>query len=235
MRRHAILLALLALLCTTFGGSAIAAGPTAHDAAKKKQTRAQKLKACTKKAKKKPSAAARRRAARRCRARFGPRKPAPKLDGTNGTTTPGTTGTPGTPGTPPPAIDPVRDDAGFRAAMTGHGLYRQYEVPKPNHGIGYNTHEDIYVFCPTTAFHLYEGIAYIYRTNGPWEVVEGFVNGDRTRGHGTIRYTQATANFDEEIGKVQEIRIEWNGTGATVTHPEIGTYPFTVVANAPCT
>ena len=224
MRRHALLLALVALLCGALSGSAVGAGPVAHDAAQK--TRAQKLKTCLKKAKKQRPAAARRKAARKCRARYGPRK---KKAGAVGQVGPQVA-----PEQQPPSVDPVRDDAKFRQAISGNGLYRQYQVPKPNHGIGYNTHEDIYVFCPTTMYHSYEGIAYIYKTSGPWEVVEGFVNGDATRGHGTIRYTQATANFAEEIGKVQEIRIEWNGANGTAVHPEIGTYAFSVVPNAPC-
>ncbi len=128
-----------------------------------------------------------------------------------------------------PIVDPVRDDAKFRAAVTGRGLYRQYAVPKPNHGIGFNYHDEAYAFCPNGAVHSYEGISYIYNTSGPWEVVEGFVNGDNTRGYGTIRYTQANANFDEEIGKVQDIRIDWTGAAATVVHPEIGTNQFEVV------
>ena len=50
---------------------------------------------------------------------------------------------------------------------------------------------------------------------------------------GFIEFTQQTANWDEEVGKVQRIEIRWapnplipRETLAQVTHPEIGSYEF---------
>ena len=82
----------------------------------------------------------------------------------------------------------------------------------------------------------YEGIAYIYKSVGPWQVIEGNINGDSTKANGTIQSTRAQANFAEEVGKVQTIQIGWVGDQVTITHPEIGTNAFTrQVKEAPCT
>lgn len=251
MTRHALAaLALSAAVAVAAAPAAPAtdrtdtATATAAAKTKKKKTRAQKLRSCMSKANRR-SGAAKRRARAACQRKHGakkkPAKPAP------GPAAPGILVPPPPaasapaapvppPPPPPPAVDPVRDDAKFREALKSSYFHRQYSVPKPNHGAGYNYHDENWEFCQTIAGHLYEGIAYIYKSTGPWEVVEGNVNGDGTKGNGTIRFTQANANFAEEVGKVQTVQIQWAGDQAQITHPEIGTNPFTRQAKtAPCT
>ena len=107
---------------------------------------------------------------------------------------------------------------------------RTYQVPKPGAHSGYNTHTEEYAWCnPGTGsrmLHYYEGIAYIYKSGGPYTVLSGSAAADGSTGDGIVRYTQEQANFDEEVGKVQDISISWTGDTATVVHPEIGTYTF---------
>jgi hypothetical protein len=243
MTRHAtITLALCALLCAGLTGPVAApADDAAHVATaaqkKKAKTRAQKLAACLRKANRKRGAT-RRRARSRCQTLYGAKK---KSAGGNGVAgiqppPPPAAGPAPPPPPPPPAVDPVRDDAKFREALKSSYFHRQYEVPKPNHGAGFNYHDENYEFCQSAMGHFYEGIAYIYRNAGPWEVVEGNVNGDGTKGNGTIRFTQTVTNFPEENGKVQNIQIQWAGDQASIVHPEIGTNAFTRQAKpAPCT
>lgn len=234
----ALVAALLFAVPTT--APAATSAPTASAAAKKK-TRAQKLRACNKKARQK-SGAARTRALASCRARFGPKKTTPTPPPNPGPLPvpppPGPVPNPGptpTPTPPPPSVDPVRNDAAFRAKLINVEVFRQYAVPKPDHAPGYNYHDEGYQFCNDFMVHLYEGIAYIYKSRGPWQVVEGYINGDGTKGNGTIQYTQAEANFPEEVGKVQTIQISWEGTTVQVVHPEIGTNTFTAQkAVTPC-
>jgi hypothetical protein len=244
MTRHAtITLALCALLCAALAGPAAAPaddGAAVATAAQKKKakkkTRAQKLSACLRKANRRRGTA-RRRARSRCQSLYGAKK--------KSTGTPGVPGIPGQPPAagpapppppPPPSVDPVRDDAKFREALKSSYFHRQYSVPKPNHGAGFNYHDENYEFCQSLMGHFYEGIAYIYKNAGPWEVVEGNVNGDMTKGNGTVRFTQTNTNFPEENGKVQTIQLQWDGAQAQIVHPEIGTNVFTRETKpAPCT
>jgi hypothetical protein len=86
------------------------------------------------------------------------------------------------------------------------------------------THEEYYNFCnSTTLYHYFEGLSYIYRSRGPWRVLEGNISPDTTKGQGSIEFVQQEANFPEEIGKTQSpITISWDGGDtATVAHPEI--------------
>ena len=126
---------------------------------------------------------------------------------------------------PPPVLEPVRNDAGFGAILARSYFLRTY---KPSSTA---THSEYYAFCgPRIEPHHYEGIAYIYEARGPWRVIEGFVNGDGSKGHGEIEFIQEQANFDEERGKVQRIKISWPAEGrsdvALISHPEIGAYFF---------
>ena len=248
--RFACRLLVVALLALPLAVPATATAAAASDvkaSAAKKKTRAQKLRVCKKQARKK-SGEARARALASCRAKYGKKKPADDggtggETGTTGTDTGGGGGTGvvgGDTGTgggtagggggavvePPPIIDPVRNDAGFQAALVGKQIFRQYAVPKPNHGIGYNYHDEGYQFCSTFAVHSYEGISYIYKSAGPWSVVEGYINGDGTKGYGKITYTQQQANFAEEVGKTLTIELRWEGTKVQITHPEIGINEF---------
>ena len=246
MTRHALaaltLSAAVAVAVAPSAAPAMDAPPSASAAAVegKKKTRAQKLRACLKKANRK-SGAARRRARSSCQAKYGSKsKVTPPSVVPPGTPAvpqgPAAPSAPVPPPPPPPAVDPVRDDAKFREALKSSYLHRQYQVPKPNHGIGFNYHDENYEFCQSIMGHFYEGISYIYKTAGPWEVVEGSINGDGTKATGTIRFTQAQANFAEEIGKVQTIQIQWAGDQVQIAHPEIGTNAFTrQVKPAPCT
>ena len=54
----------------------------------------------------------------------------------------------------------------------------------------------------------------------------GEASEDGSTGSGVIRYTQESANFDEERGKTLDIQFSWTGDTATVSHPEIGTNSF---------
>ena len=85
--------------------------------------------------------------------------------------------------------------------------------------------------------HEYEGIAYIYKSSGPWRILSGTASADGSTGSGTFEFTQETANFQEEVGKVQVIDISWTNDTATIVHPEIGTYDFakTVSSTSSCT
>ena len=235
-------LALCAALTLAAAGPAQGAASgsaTSSASASAKKTRAQKLRVCLKKANRR-TGAPKRRARTACRRRYGARIPARPPQ----TTDPGAGAGPvatdpaqdAPPPPPAPAIEPVRDDAKFREALKSSYLHRQYEVPKPNHGIGFNYHDENYEFCESAMGHFYEGIAYIYKSVGPWQVIEGNINGDSTKANGTIQFTQAQANFAEEVGKVQTIQIEWVGDQVTIAHPEIGTNAFTrQVKTAPCT
>ena len=242
MTRHAtITLALCALLCVGLTGPSAAPadnGAAAATAAQKKKakTRAQKLAACMRKANRKRGAA-RRRARSSCKAKYGAQKQPPGTPGVPAApVAPPTTPAPAAPAPAPPSVDPVRDDAKFREALKSSYFHRQYAVPKPNHGAGFNYHDENYEFCESLMGHFYEGIAYIYKNAGPWQVVEGSVNGDGTKGVGTISFTQTNTNFAQENGKVQTIQIQWAGDQAQITHPEIGTNAFTRQAKpAPCT
>ena len=241
MKRSAPLaLALCAALALAGPTPAPGADPTpvATSAAKKKKpkTRAQKLSACLRKADRR-SGAAKRRARATCRRKYGPKKKTvlPPAPVPGPAPAPGPVPTP-TPTPAAPSVDPVRDDAKFREALKSSYFHRQYAVPKPNHGAGYNYHGENYEFCESLMGHFYEGIAYIYRSRGPWTVVEGNINGDGTKGNGTIRFTQAEANHAEEVGKVQTITLQWEGDQAQISHPEIGVNAFARhVKPAPCT
>ena len=134
----------------------------------------------------------------------------------------GVTPPPPPPPPPPPVIhtEPVPDIAGFTEVVSKMYLYRTYPVVTSTTNA---VHDESYKFCPGTLKHHFEGLAYIYDSEGPWKVLEGAVNTDRSKGNGVIEFTQQTANFAEEVGKVQQIRITWGTTPqmATVTHPEI--------------
>ena len=139
---------------------------------------------------------------------------------------------PAAPGPAPPPepvnhVEPVRDDARFAEALANSYFYRTYS---PGNDA---THEEKYDFCPTALHHYYEGIAYIYQARGPWTVIEGSINTAGDKAKGIIEYTQQTANFDEEVGKVQRIEIAWSANPlvpqwsvARISHPEIGSYEF---------
>jgi hypothetical protein len=151
------------------------------------------------------------------------------------TTEPGGQGGSTTPSTP--AFDPKGKYVEILAKMY---LLRTYQVPKPGQHQGYNTHREEYGWCdPGTGrrmVHYYEGISFIYRTNGPYSVLEGTASEDGKSGAGVVRYTQESANFDEERGKTLDIKISWEGDFATVQHPEIGVNQFSklVRANESC-
>ena len=117
------------------------------------------------------------------------------------------------------------DIPGFTDALSRMDILRTYPVVS---GSNTNYHSESYKFCRATLKHSYEGIAYIYNSEGPWRVLEGSVNTDRSKGSGVIEFTQQTANFAEEVGKVQRISLSWGTVpGLTrIVHPEIGTYDF---------
>lgn len=126
-----------------------------------------------------------------------------------------------------PAFDPL---AKFTDVVRHMSLLRNYQVPKPGGG-GYNNHSEQYGWCDNPGdgkimVHYYEGIAYIYKSAGHYEILSGEATEDGSTGTGVIRYTQEAANFDEERGKTLDIQISWSGDMATVAHPEIGTYDF---------
>lgn len=120
---------------------------------------------------------------------------------------------------PPPAVnlEPVRDDARFGQVLGTMSFLRTYET-------GTATHSESYKFCPAVLQHMYEGFAYIYRSDGPWKVIEGSINTAGDKGSGTIEFVQQQANFTAEVGKVQTISLSWAAGQATIVHPEIGTY-----------
>jgi len=124
----------------------------------------------------------------------------------------------------------------FADVLSRTYLLRNYQ-PSPS-----ANHSEEYAFCNDSThgmrmWHKYEGIAFIYESTGPWRVLSGTASADGSTGSGRFEYTQQTANFDEEVGKVQVIDIAWNGDIATVAHPEIGTYNFakTVSSSSSCT
>jgi len=197
------------------------AGPaaTAAKACKRKrgETRKHWLKRC--KCNRFKARETRRQFRKRCPgAKVPKRKPAPAPVG-------GPVPGPTPPPPPPPIIEPVRNDAGFADIMGRSDFLRTY---KPSASA---THSEYYNFCATRIEpHHYEGIAYIYEARGPWRVIEGYVNGDGSKGYGQIEFVQEQANFDEEVGKVQLIRFAWPAEGrsdlAQISHPEIGVYTF---------
>lgn len=143
--------------------------------------------------------------------------------------------------TPDQPDEPAPDPAAVFADQIRHMyLLRTYTVPKPGNPSGTNTHSEEYGWCNDPGLgrlmaHEYEGIAYIYKSAGPYTILSGSADG--SSGSGVIQYTQQHANFDEERGKTLNIEISWTGDTATVVHPEIGTYSFakTIRSNENCT
>ena len=122
--------------------------------------------------------------------------------------------------------EPVRDDVRFAEVLANSRFYRTYNP-------GNATHEEKYDFCPSALHHYYEGIAHIYQARGPWKVIEGNINTAGDKASGVIEYTQQSANFEQEVGKVQRIEIKWSPNPlvpqwsvAQIKHPEIGSYEF---------
>lgn len=140
----------------------------------------------------------------------------------------GNTGDPGTtPAPAAPAFDPLVQYTDILRRMH---LLRNYQVPKPGGG-GTNNHSEEYAWCNHAVdgrimAHYYEGIAYIYKSAGRYSIISGEASQDGAEGTGVIRYTQESANFEEERGKTLDIQVSWQGDVATVVHPEIGTYQF---------
>lgn len=166
------------------------------------------------------------------RAKFRKRCPGarvPRRPSTGGGQAPAATPVPAP--APAPILEPVRNDAGFAEVLGRSDFLRTYNPSASA------THSEYYNFCRTRLEpHHYEGIAYIYESRGPWRVLEGYVNGDGSKGHGVIEFVQEQTNFDEERGKVQQIRFSWPEQGrsdiALIVHPEIGSYFFARSLNA---
>lgn len=218
--RMAKLLICAALVLTIVAGSATASLVADRGAEADAATR--------KKAKPKPKAKPKSKAKKRCTTKKvkGKKKRVCKKAKRKTPAKPKAQPAPNTQTTPPAAPAPPadqlrRDDAGFAAYLTGIRLYRVYEVRTGNNTA---THEEFYNFCTaSTLYHHFESLSYIYKSRGPWRVLEGNISPDTTKGQGSIEFVQEEANFAEERGKTQSpITITWSGGDtATVSHPEI--------------
>jgi hypothetical protein len=127
--------------------------------------------------------------------------------------------------TPPaPAFDPL---AKFTEVLGRIYLLRNYTVQNGNQT---NTHSDQYEWCTLDGRRImgreFESLSYIYKDYGPYEILQGEASEDGSTGSGVLRYTKEWSNFQEEVGRVLEIQISWQGDTATVINPESYSTPY---------
>lgn len=172
MRRHLVLLLVLALTASLAPSGAAAAGPPDGQVNAAKYNKKKCKKAKTKKAKKKYCKKKKRK---RGDSRGGtstpapapaPPAPAPPAPAP-GATTPGTT----TPGTTTPGNQLVRDDAGFTSALAGSRLHKASQG-----NVGYG--EYTWNFCAGGQWsyrsYYYAGSTVESNDGGSWQVSEGY-------------------------------------------------------------